>query len=467
MKKKIIFTLILILTVSFITILYNSSLIKYYIKENVGEEKYLRASQIKKLILNRELDIAKYQMFYNNDKYEIFNSINKGLINVNVTTKDTIIKGKNFTFNFFPKIFPSVGHGDTNTNYIDFYNDDLVVVFKNGIVLNCKIDDNQFSEINILPNNLNTFIGNSQEDSYFNSFITSKFGIKDILISGNQIYASYVEEIKKDGFNTSILKAEISDSLIFEKFFSTDQYIDKNFKEFYPIQSGGRIVEYGKDSVLFSVGDYRYRVKAQDSNSINGKILSINKFDQNYRIVSMGHRNAQGLDYLEDGNYIISTEHGPSGGDEVNFNSQINSLSNFGWPISSYGIHYELENAKNDNHSPDLKRRIKNAPLYKSHSDHGFIEPIKYFDQNPGISEVKFVKNNDNEVEFIVATLGTVLTRPYVKSLLHMKYNIKENKTELIEDYIVNGRVRDLIIENGMVWYSEESKGTIGSFKLN
>jgi hypothetical protein len=181
----------------------------------------------------------------------------------------------------------------------------------------------------------------------------------------------------------------------------------------------------------------------------------------------MGHRNVQGLDYLEKSNYIISTEHGPSGGDEINFNTKVKSLSNYGWPISSYGIHYDLENANNDSHSPDLKRRIKNAPLYKSHKDYGFIEPIKYFKENPGISEVKFIKENENEVEFIVSTLGTILTRPYVKSLLHMRYSVKNNKIDLINDYFVGGRVRDLIIKNNRVWYSEESIGGIGSFAIN
>ena len=33
---------------------------------------------------------------------------------------EAFINGKKFTINYLPKIFPSVGHGDTNTNYIDF-----------------------------------------------------------------------------------------------------------------------------------------------------------------------------------------------------------------------------------------------------------------------------------------------------------------------------------------------------------
>ena len=76
----------------------------------------------------------------------------------------------------------------------------------------------------------------------------------------------------------------------------------------------------------------------------------------------MGHRNPQSLDYIknENNNFIISTEHGPDGGDEININNlSINeNIKNFGWPISSYGYHYD-------------KKDRENAPLYKSHSEYG------------------------------------------------------------------------------------------------
>ena len=79
----------------------NGKLIKYYIKENVSKDFYLRASQIKKLILNKELDIAKYQKFYASDKKEIYKSINNGSLNISVRNNDTIINGKKFIVNYF------------------------------------------------------------------------------------------------------------------------------------------------------------------------------------------------------------------------------------------------------------------------------------------------------------------------------------------------------------------------------
>ena len=55
-------------------------------------------------------------------------------------------------------------------------------------------------------------------------------------------------------------------------------------------------------------------------NSIFGKIISIDLQSKDYEIISMGSRNAQGLYYDEAKNIIIHTEHGPTGGDEININ---------------------------------------------------------------------------------------------------------------------------------------------------
>ena len=59
--------------------------------------------------------------------------------------------------------------------------------------------------------------------------------------------------------------------------------------------------------------------KAQDKFNF-GKILSINLENKDIEIMSMGHRNVQGLYYDKNKNLIWSSEHGPKGGDEVNLN---------------------------------------------------------------------------------------------------------------------------------------------------
>ena len=55
------------------------------------------------------------------------------------------------------------------------------------------------------------------------------------------------------------------------------------------------------------------------------------------KIVSLGHRNPQGLYYDKVNDLIISTDHGPKGGDEINI---IIGGGNYGWPLVSHGFEY-------------------------------------------------------------------------------------------------------------------------------
>ena len=72
------------------------------------------------------------------------------------------------------------------------------------------------------------------------------------------------------------------------------------------------------------------RKLAQDKDSPFGKIIKININTSNYEIVSKGHRNPQGLLYDKNNDLIVSTEHGPYGGDEINLNLNTKKVKNFG-----------------------------------------------------------------------------------------------------------------------------------------
>ena len=73
----------------------------------------------------------------------------------------------------------------------------------------------------------------------------------------------------------------------------------------------------------------------------------------------MGHRNQQGLYFDKENNFILATEHGPQGGDEINL-IEVNKINkdkiqNFGWPISSAGEHYGGKTAERN------KKNMKNT----------------------------------------------------------------------------------------------------------
>ena len=97
------------------------------------------------------------------------------------------------------------------------------------------------------------------------------------------------------------------------------------------------------NKIYLTTGDYNYWEKPQDVNSYAGKIISIDKNNYETKIISLGHRNPQGLQIIENKNSLISTEHGPKGGDEINL-IKLNEkkIPNYGWPMSSYGEHYDV-----------------------------------------------------------------------------------------------------------------------------
>lgn len=104
------------------------------------------------------------------------------------------------------------------------------------------------------------------------------------------------------------------------------------------IHDGGRI-KFGPDGKLYvTTGDAANPSLSQDLNSLAGKILRINPDGTipndnpfpNSPVYSYGHRNPQGLAWHPDTGKLYSTEHGPTGNDEINI---IMAGVNYGWPI--------------------------------------------------------------------------------------------------------------------------------------
>ena len=111
---------------------------------------------------------------------------------------------------------------------------------------------------------------------------------------------------------------------------------------------GSRLVFDSKGYMFFTVGDRGNRDLAQDLSTHNGKIMRLhtdgrvpqdNPFSSHKNamkeIWSYGHRNPQGLVFK--GEELWTHEHGPRGGDEINF---IQKGKNYGWPVVTYGKEY-------------------------------------------------------------------------------------------------------------------------------
>lgn len=104
-------------------------------------------------------------------------------------------------------------------------------------------------------------------------------------------------------------------------------------------ENGGRMDFLPPHSMLVTVGSNEVEMLEDGirrlDDSTYGKIFEIDTRTWESRPFSIGHRNAQGLLVTEDG--IWETEHGPQGGDELNF---VVRGQDYGWPRSTYGTAY-------------------------------------------------------------------------------------------------------------------------------
>ena len=335
------------------------------------------------------------------------------------------------------------------SGYIDFHKDNTIIMSSRGLLVFKKdfIDDKaSFKQINT---NINNFIGLDQYDK------NKWFSIKDILIFNNQIYVAFTEEIRNDCWNTSVVSADMDYKKIkFKELFSSQDCvhsINNIDGQFNAHQSGGRIIQFDDNHILLSIGDYRSRHLAQDKKSVNGKIIKINILNRSYKIISMGHRNPQGLYFDKNKNIILETEHGPEGGDEINiievskFNQD--EVQNYGWAISSAGEHYGGRVEKN-------VQIYEKYPLHNSHSDFGFIEPVKSFVPSIGISEIVKIGQN----KYVVSSLKDKAL--YFFELDKNSFLINLNRVEVSE------RIRDMQFKNNQIYLFMEDTASIGIINL-
>ena len=98
------------------------------------------------------------------------------------------------------------------------------------------------------------------------------------------------------------------------------------------VHDGGRL-RFGPEGALYiTTGETGDPGLAQQPDSLNGKILRVRDprgGPTRPEIVSLGHRNVQGLDWQPGTDLLYATEFGPDAHDEIN---QIRDGQNYGWP---------------------------------------------------------------------------------------------------------------------------------------
>ena len=407
----------------------------HQINKESSASKKNEISNILKQLKTRNNQLVKIQKKLFENGKNLNDIINKEEIDFKKVFKDKKLNGlNNYSYSKYSTddILFTGNQGAIGTAFIDFYDNDknLLIATYDGIF--AYTDLNNLEKFKKINSNINSLI--NYERFYFHEH----YGIKDIHINNNKLYVSYIGKRKDNCYDLKIISAVLNEIFLnFELFYQTSNCVDENNNHgFWAHQgAGGRIVNLDNANLLFTTGDFRNRPLSQNIRSDFGKILKINIQNKKSEVVSLGHRNPQGLYYSKKFDFILSTEHGPKGGDEININNgPFSKVKNFGWPISSYGEHYKK------NYSEKI---LNEAPLNKSHKKFGFEEPIKYFDPSIGISQT--ISLNEADTEFLIGAMGNEIVEQDL-GLHYIKLNEKRDKVIDHDYFLLNERVRDIVV---------------------
>ena len=461
MKKKVVLSLISLLVIVFVFEFINDFKNS---KANLTRIERLIPQHLKFKLLNTVLafkyvEILKKDLEKKDSKFQDFISspnisINFKFIKKKETEKREIYDNKLLLKKFELPFLKNSGQ----RAYLNYHDNNLFFISGSGILMfatkeNIINENFTFKKINT---NFNDVVG----EKYV---LTNQPIVRHFFIKNEKIYISFNKRTAPECHYNAILVGNLNyEKIVLEEFFSANECQPE-----FSYAQGGKFSDYKDGKFLFSTGDhesYERNANPQDNpqniKSLLGKILSIDEKTKDYRIVSMGHRNPQGLFYDKKNDIIYSTEHGPKGGDEININTSPDDeeIENYGWAISSYGEHYE-SNYLVRNNKKDL---FKRAPLHKSHSQYGFIEPLKYF--VPSIAPTQILKINEfieieNKNIFYVSTLGVENPLERGHRSVHQFIFDADLKIESHNIIPIGARVRDMIYLkdlNKMLLYLED-----------
>lgn len=182
--------------------------------------------------------------------------------------------------------------------------------------------------------------------------------------------------------------------------------------------AAGRIEVINSKSAYLTIGDLGYsQIDDRTKRGDLGSVFRISK--SKVTKISSGHRNQQGI-VLFDGKTLLTSEHGPRGGDEINV---IRPGVDYGWPFVTYGAPY----SSGDYVIPGATG---------THA--GYEEPIKQW--TPSIAPTELVQLPKGRFGRFAG--GLVLGSLRDESLYFMRYsNGKISDTDRVE---VGARIRDL-----------------------
>jgi glucose/arabinose dehydrogenase len=184
------------------------------------------------------------------------------------------------------------------------------------------------------------------------------------------VYLTYSKPVGSGAATTALYRAKFSNDALVE---GKDLFVAET--KGAPGHFGSRITFDKSGHVFISVGDRQVAPEgdlanhpAQQLSNHHGKIIRLmddgrvpadNPFVSTAgakpEIWSYGHRNPQGLTIHPVTGDLWEIEHGPQGGDELNF---VEPGKNYGWPVVGFGVNYGPGKAI---HSATMMKGMENA----------------------------------------------------------------------------------------------------------
>ena len=298
-----------------------------------------------------------------------------------------------------------------------------------------------------------SFIKNKiSNNSKIKNNLPKSITVDDTMIYNNKIFVSFREK-NKTCSSREIYVAKINfDFLNFEKFYSHGSI--EACKEGSVYAFGGRMAVFdddGNPSILISTkypNTENYPLLDQYNKKNEVIMLLINIETRKTRPITAGHRNPQGLVVTKE-NIILSTEHGPRGGDEIN---KIIEGKNYGWSTVSYGENYGKQ---------------KGITKYEeNHSKYGFEEPLYAFVPSIGISQIIKVPQSFSPIwqnNYLLTSLRAL-------SIYRVKFDKNYSRIITIEKIRVGKRIRDIAYNkkyNLFLLALEDGTGSVGVISVN
>ena len=299
------------------------------------------------------------------------------------------------------------------------------------------------------------------EDIHYKS---AYFGIKDVLIVPktsdlSQVFVSSTDyDRNKKCYFLSVFENEISISknqFIYDKWkklYSTKPCLSKHQGSKYFVagspflgqSAGGRLATDNKGFIYLTTGDFLFDGVNEKSilqiiDSDYGKLLRISITKSNIvNPIAQGFRNPQGLVFVRNGFY--ATEHGPQGGDELNFIALHRGLHDFGWPSATFGTHYGLDHWPLD-------------PTNINHFTKKFTLPKYVWLPSIGASNLIQIQ----ETQILSRWKNNLLIASLRDQSLYRGAFDKENSIYLMERIKIGFRIRDLIQLGDTIYLLEDN----------